>query len=423
MESGSWVRRRKRKEKVENYYKILGAGANASQQTIKKKYIEAVKAFPPETRPEEFQQVRLAYETLRDPVKRSEYNLLRKFGGQVEDIMKEAYELAEAGRYGKAKELLSRAVHVSPDNSNLRLALAHILLLTGDEPGFQEQCQAALDLVPAGMKGMIMALKARMFLEIDRAQDALGVLEEIRSLYPEQVKDMQGLYFDVYLELGMKEELWEIVRSMLPDQDSQAPEDIYLFINWINVMIELEKWNLLSTVQSRVRKFLKSIKDGEDRLMVLTALQGEHDEYYEMGRFREAEIFIDLAYFVERSNIFIKEQRQRTQEMMRVEKELLRMQRDGEMFSLLTAYSAEWFYKDFAPEEEIRFFRESLMDQFYQPPGVDLAFDEALAESTVYLRRKYPLVYRRFQDRWDEIFSERVARLNREARRRLRVKP
>lgn len=62
--------RRKKKQSMENYYKILNTRANASQLTIKKKYIEMVKQYPPETHPEEFQKIRQAYETLRDPVKR-----------------------------------------------------------------------------------------------------------------------------------------------------------------------------------------------------------------------------------------------------------------------------------------------------------------------------------------------------------------
>ncbi len=46
--------------------------------------------------------------------------------------------------------------------------------------------------------------------------------------------------------------------------------------------------------------------------------------------------------------------------------------------------------------------------------------DEDFAEGIMYLRKKYPLLYRRYQKRWDTMFNERVGHLNREARRRLK---
>lgn len=92
MDTPKPARRRSRRPKVENYYKSLGLRANATQEAIKQKYIEMLRLFPPESYPEEFQRIRRAYETLRDPVKRSEYDLMRKYGGRIEKIMEEAYE-------------------------------------------------------------------------------------------------------------------------------------------------------------------------------------------------------------------------------------------------------------------------------------------------------------------------------------------
>lgn len=48
METKRQSGRRGAKPKVENYYKILDTRSNATQQTIKAKYIAQVKAFPPQ---------------------------------------------------------------------------------------------------------------------------------------------------------------------------------------------------------------------------------------------------------------------------------------------------------------------------------------------------------------------------------------
>ena len=344
MEEKTRTRRRQRKPKVENYYKILGVRANTTQDAIKKKYIEMVKAFPPETHPEEFQRFRRAYEILRDPVKRGEYDLLRKYGGQLEKIMDDAFEFLENEQPDKAVKLIRQALGISPDNYSIRLALAHALFMQGDIEGFHEQFGLVLDMVPENEKTLVLALKAGLLLDGGRAEEALEVLEYARASYPGGLHLLQGIYAAVYKELGRGEELWSLVQAMIPPVDSQSPDDVYIFINWINTLIDLNKWNVWASVQQRMRKFLKSVSDEEDRAMVLAALQNEHDEYVNSGCFREAEMFIDLAYYIDSKNPLIRRQRQETLEMARVEREIKRMDRDYDLQPAVAINAFEWFY-------------------------------------------------------------------------------
>jgi hypothetical protein len=50
---------------------ILGVGANASEEEIRNAYLNKVKEFPPDRSPEEFERIRDAYDTLREPRKRA----------------------------------------------------------------------------------------------------------------------------------------------------------------------------------------------------------------------------------------------------------------------------------------------------------------------------------------------------------------
>lgn len=417
MDTPKPARRRSRKPKVENYYKNLGIRANATQETIKKQYIEMIRAFPPETHPEEFQRIRRAYETLRDPVKRSEYDLMRKYGDRIEKIMEEAYEFVSAGEMEKAASLLRQALKISPDSVQVHLALARVALSQGDEQMFQQHIQIAGDLVPEQEKVAILALKAQFLLEEERAEEALDILEKAKTLYPEQSDVLRGMFLRVYRALGRDQEAYELVESHIPAIESQQPEDIHIFIMWLNAVIDLEKWNIWSKVETRMRKFLKSVSGQEDKLMVAALLKDEHDAFYEVGRFREAEIFIDFAHYIDPKNPFLREERRATQELARVEKEIWRMQRDQNIFPLISFHVYEWFFKDYLEPEEIEAFWDSI------PPAL-LAelreMDEDFAEGIMYLRKKYPLLYRRFQKRWDTMFNERVGHLNREARRRLK---
>ncbi len=99
------------KEKPQNPYKVLELDRNSSQSDIKKAYFKLVRQYPPETQQEKFQEIRIAYETLRSPERRSETDLFllqapmplpkrhqKSFDLEVkdEDIISIAFELGAA---------------------------------------------------------------------------------------------------------------------------------------------------------------------------------------------------------------------------------------------------------------------------------------------------------------------------------------
>ena len=49
---------------------ILGVPPNAQDEEIRAAYLRKVKEYPPDRAPEEFERIRDAYETLRDPRRR-----------------------------------------------------------------------------------------------------------------------------------------------------------------------------------------------------------------------------------------------------------------------------------------------------------------------------------------------------------------
>jgi curved DNA-binding protein CbpA len=55
---------------------VLGILPNASEEEIRAAYLSRVKEHPPERSPEEFEKIRDAYETLRDPRRRARSLLL-----------------------------------------------------------------------------------------------------------------------------------------------------------------------------------------------------------------------------------------------------------------------------------------------------------------------------------------------------------
>jgi len=50
---------------------VLGVSSNAGEEEIRAAYLRKVKEYPPDQAPEEFEKVRNAFETLRDPRQRT----------------------------------------------------------------------------------------------------------------------------------------------------------------------------------------------------------------------------------------------------------------------------------------------------------------------------------------------------------------
>jgi curved DNA-binding protein CbpA len=57
-------------------HQVLGIPAEAGDEEIRAAYLRKVKEYPPDRAPQEFERVRDAYETLRDPRRRARQLLL-----------------------------------------------------------------------------------------------------------------------------------------------------------------------------------------------------------------------------------------------------------------------------------------------------------------------------------------------------------
>lgn len=53
---------------AEDPYEFLGISVRADEATIRQRYLELVKQFPPDREPEKFRAVQSAYEAIRDPL-------------------------------------------------------------------------------------------------------------------------------------------------------------------------------------------------------------------------------------------------------------------------------------------------------------------------------------------------------------------
>ncbi|WP_047154733.1 tetratricopeptide repeat protein [Aneurinibacillus tyrosinisolvens] len=241
--------------KAENYYKVLGTRSNIKQENIKKKYIEMVKKFPPETHPEQFERIREAYEVLRDPKKRHEYDAMRKHGNKIEKLMEKGEAYVQTEEWEQARSIYQQAVNIMPDSISARMGLAGALLHLHDVDAFEEQYTHILPLIPEGMEIPVYMSRAMIYMEIGKPEKAYDIFKDTCERFPDRIYESLRILVSAYLVADLDEEAWELLVSHLPDPGQEKAEDIHLFIFWVHTMARLNKWNLWSQLQTRIRKF------------------------------------------------------------------------------------------------------------------------------------------------------------------------
>ncbi|MHB8899010.1 MAG: J domain-containing protein [Thermoguttaceae bacterium] len=71
---------------MSNPYQILGVSTDADDAALRRRYLELVRQYPPEKSPQQFAEIRAAYEELRDPAARLEKQL---FGSSTAETLDE----------------------------------------------------------------------------------------------------------------------------------------------------------------------------------------------------------------------------------------------------------------------------------------------------------------------------------------------
>ncbi len=73
-------------------FEILGVPENDEDERIKQAYLRKVKQFPPEKSPERFQQIREAYEAIKDARSRIQYQLFHQPDADFDKLLVRAFE-------------------------------------------------------------------------------------------------------------------------------------------------------------------------------------------------------------------------------------------------------------------------------------------------------------------------------------------
>jgi tetratricopeptide (TPR) repeat protein len=231
-------------EVKKSYYETLGVARTAGNDEIKRAYFGMVRKYQPDRSPNEFKEIRAAYETLSDKQKRSEYDAIGKLPPSVAPLFHEAQRLDHFGRNNKAAELYQTILKRHPDLDSVREQYARSLS-EDDKPGkaaevweelcrrqpgnplyAQELCQnyadrgwhkkalaeiqralsldrSSIDSWVLQISCMVMGMKHNAAIWDDLEKTSLEALEAVKNIKTDEWKKIR-IYTHLFMAYGIK---------------------------------------------------------------------------------------------------------------------------------------------------------------------------------------------------------------------------
>lgn len=406
---------RQKKNRLEDYYRTLGTTAKAGPEKIKERYFEKLREFPPETHPEEFQQIRKAYETLKNPDERRKYDILRKFGPIIEKEMNNVMIQVMTGNDKAAHKTLSKIIEMDPDNVQGYLIKAELYLEQNNLADFEIYFQKAIDKLKTEEGADLAFLKIALLAEHGYIEAAQKEIVCSKERYPASTTQFDQISIRVYRGLRDYENLWQVTSKLVPPIKESEPDHIYLMIDWLIAGLELEKKKEISHIISRMKKLLRLIEDQEERDYLTSVFVDEYCGYYNVGRFEDAMAFIELALFIDKNDRELQALKKELLPLVALDAAIRRLDRDCYLIPYVKVVALKQFYESCDVEPE-----EGFSEDYYQTIAEYKECNEDIAWAILQIKKRYPAVYKAFQSEWEALFAEHTAGLNRQAKRSLR---
>ena len=116
---------------MRDLYEILRIDKSADNRQIKRAYYDMVKQYPPERFPEEFKEIRAAYDVLSVKDKRAEYDEASDMPEDAARRFNNAQLAFKHGQYEYAADIFSKILKKYPALSNVRVEYARSLIALG----------------------------------------------------------------------------------------------------------------------------------------------------------------------------------------------------------------------------------------------------------------------------------------------------
>jgi curved DNA-binding protein CbpA len=250
-------------EAKKSHYEVLGITAAAADAEIKRAYFNLVRKFQPDRFPEEFKEIRAAYETLIDRQKRAEYDAIGELPSSVAPLFHEAQRYDRLGRCDKAAELYQFILKSHPELDKVREEYA-FSLSADDKTGKAVEVWEELCKRQPGNPRYAREL-SRSYLDRGWHKKALSEIQRALSLDRVSL-DSWSLRISCFIEgignkIPVRDEMREITAEAL-EAVKEVKADEWKKIYFYTQAFLAAGYSRIDNAREQLREIIRLIREG-----------------------------------------------------------------------------------------------------------------------------------------------------------------
>jgi curved DNA-binding protein CbpA len=380
-----------------DFYALLGIDKSATDEDIKRAYGQKIRQFPPDQFPDEFKQIRQAYETLNDPKSRNEYDTMSEHGKEIEQHLEAGLAAVEDEDYPLAIQHYKKILWIEPKLNNVRNYFALALSYNGQNEKSLAQFQRLVQSDPGN--SLYHFNMGTVLADLERYDEAVMCLRQSYRLDSGNVNIIFYLA-DLLHRLKRTEEARHSIRDAIKDrEDYDFARFVYLF-----KLLQLEVYE----------KNAEGIEKALEQIEKLLALHPEEKRYaadryakfafelLEYKLFKWAMFLTERAKDLDPDNEAIRKLHETTAENKPIYEEYELMKEDTDISEWVKNFYIIYLYGDEVSEEELKTYNEKAFDNLYQ--AAKYASDEVI-HSIRKMIVSYPHLYDQRKE-WLQKFME-----------------
>lgn len=376
-------------------YGVLDVASDADVETIRQQYVHLIRQFPPETHPDRFQIIRAAYDVLKDPESRRQYDRERFYGNSLDNLRAQVDKLLAKGRGQDALRLLHQIVDIKPSADDYMLMVEGYRAFGQMQDANDAYLKAmalvddAEDKVRLGMRGAHLSIGDD---DDDDDQRIIDALLQLADQYPKIAPPLIASdLFHHYLNLGQIKPGMAYFRRLIPRKKYLTARDFAIYMEWLNVLHQEEcyfEFNHL--LESKVKPAAKKAAEGPHRDEIKAMLVQRTHVDDESIDWKLKTIIANLAYLADPAD---KNVRKLWREY--ADKHLLRLQIEDLITDLRIPTTIVHQILDGLYGKHRVKYGDAMAESLKTRPRIDETLSEATAID--FMAETYPRVYRAFK--------------------------
>jgi len=268
-----------------DYYVRLKIGPTASQETIKAAFFSMVREYTPQRFPDEYKLIREAYDILKNPITRDDYDSRLRFGPEIESLNHQLDQAMDGKSWSKAEAVLKKLINFQPKSSLLRKRLGQVYRKLEKNSLALEAFKKAIELNPDDSSHLVdlahVYRDMKSFSEAEHYYKQAVLLDETNT---EAIRELAFMYW-VYADRKM-----DAVKELEKAIDSDGVLDFQDFFYIFDLLRMHLLGNEIIQMQKRLNQLSAIINQDDDRNMVINSILGLIDLGVELQYFNECAV-------------------------------------------------------------------------------------------------------------------------------------